>query len=39
MPLRLSIMVLISNRRVQIFEWQIMELIDFLIDEGYTLEN
>ena len=39
MPFRFSIMVLVSNRRVQIFEKQIIELMDFLIQEEWTQEN
>lgn len=39
MPLRLSLMVPISNKRIQIFEPSIINLIDFLIDKGFTYDN
>lgn len=39
MPLRLSLMVPISNRRVQIFEPSIISLIDHFIDKGFTYEK
>ena len=39
MPLRLSLMVPISNGRIQLFEPQIIELIDRLLEEGFTVED
>jgi hypothetical protein len=39
MPLRLSLMVPISNARIQIFEPQIIELIDIFLEKGFTVQN
>ena len=39
MPLRLSIMVLISNRKVQIFDENILQLIQFLLGKKFTVQN
>ena len=39
MPLRLSLMVPISNARIQIFEPQIIELIEAFIEKGFTVQN
>lgn len=39
MPLRLALMVPISNGRIQVFEEQIIELIDHFIELGYTTQN
>lgn len=38
-PLRLSLMVPISHGRIQIFEPQIIELIEYLVKEKFTTEN
>ena len=39
MPLRLSIMVPISNRRLQIFDSEIIEIMKFFIKQNYTIEK
>ena len=39
-PLRLSIMTLVSNAKVQVFEPQILEMIDkFVNDHEFTTER
>ena len=39
MPLRMSLMVPISNGRIQVFEKQIIDLINYFIGQGYTTEK
>jgi hypothetical protein len=39
MPLRLSLMVPISSRKLQIFDPEIIKIMDFFIKENYTFEK
>jgi hypothetical protein len=39
MPMRLSLMVPISNKRISVFEPQIIELMNYFIDKGFTFQK